>query len=908
MLRRISLIILSLVLLLLGVALLLPIIYKDEIVGLVQKEANKNLNARIDFSRDIDLSLLRNFPNLSLGLEDFSIVNKAPFEGDTLVSVNRFEAVVDVMSVIRSEQIKLLRIALERPRLNVQVNQEGQANYDIAKATDPTADSETPADTASSNLSVDLQEYSITNAYIRYSDATLPLKTVVRQFNHQGQGDFTLDQFVLSTQSSAQSIDLYFDQVQYLNQVVMDLKADLNIDLANMRFTFRENELKVNELLMKFDGFVSMPRDPIEMSIQFSTRNNQFQDVFSLVPSVYKSDMQNLDASGTMSLSGNINGVYASQPESLPGFNVEFKASDGRFHDPQLPTTLSEVFVDLQVTNPDGVVDNTVVKLSRFHALVNQDTVDAHFLLTDPESDPYVEAGLKGKLNLAALTELLPEQDLGELQGRLLSDLSVKGRMSTLENEQYGQFDAKGFFQLTDFNYADKALPHPVGIPSLDLSITPDEFALKELRMKLGESDLTASGVLRNFLPYYFDDQLLEGELEVRSQYFTLNPYMEEEEETPTETQKQEPTETDTLSAPSIPQNLRFVMDAQMGELRYDELRMRNIAGRMKVENGALIIENAAMDLLDGRMVANGQYNTADSARPYLDFGFSVVKINPQVAYQSLGLVQEYLPIAKNIGGEEAKTRLSTEMSFNSLLGSDLTPVLETVNSVGDFSADDLVIGNNKALNSISSKLKRDDLKRVQLGDVTGAFEIRNGRFFLKPMDFQYQNTRGVIQGSNSLDQTLDYQLNLNTPAGPLQEAAQSLMDNLLGDQMAQVPDRIAIVMGIGGTTNDPKITSVKMGSETSSATDAAKQQLKEELQRRKREAEQKLREEAEKRKQQLEEKRREAERKAKEELEKKKKEAERKKKEAEKKAKQKAKEKKKEAEEKAKEKLDDLF
>jgi uncharacterized protein YpmB len=50
-----------------------PFLFKDKIVAKIKEAANSSLNATLDF-KDVDLSLIRNFPNLSLRLEGLSIV------------------------------------------------------------------------------------------------------------------------------------------------------------------------------------------------------------------------------------------------------------------------------------------------------------------------------------------------------------------------------------------------------------------------------------------------------------------------------------------------------------------------------------------------------------------------------------------------------------------------------------------------------------------------------------------------------------------------------------------------------------------------------------------------------------------------------------------------------------------
>ena len=71
---------------LIGAALIAPYFLKDKVIAAIKKSANENLNATFDF-KDIDISLIRNFPSVYLALNDVSIVGKDDFKGDTLAAV-----------------------------------------------------------------------------------------------------------------------------------------------------------------------------------------------------------------------------------------------------------------------------------------------------------------------------------------------------------------------------------------------------------------------------------------------------------------------------------------------------------------------------------------------------------------------------------------------------------------------------------------------------------------------------------------------------------------------------------------------------------------------------------------------------------------------------------------------------
>ncbi len=96
--------------------LIIPFFFKSQITDLIKVEANKNLNATLNFS-DVGLNLFSNFPNLSLSMDDLSIVNKAPFEGDTVFSSSNLSLSINLMSVISGDKIKINSFKMINPNI-----------------------------------------------------------------------------------------------------------------------------------------------------------------------------------------------------------------------------------------------------------------------------------------------------------------------------------------------------------------------------------------------------------------------------------------------------------------------------------------------------------------------------------------------------------------------------------------------------------------------------------------------------------------------------------------------------------------------------------------------------------------------------------------------------------------------
>ena len=102
----------------------------------IDEQIANSVNAEVNFDLNkFQISLLRYFPNLSVSAQDFSIVGKDEFAGDTLVALDDFSVTVDLWSAIFGSEIKVRGVYLTRPRVFAKVLSNGKANWDIAKST-----------------------------------------------------------------------------------------------------------------------------------------------------------------------------------------------------------------------------------------------------------------------------------------------------------------------------------------------------------------------------------------------------------------------------------------------------------------------------------------------------------------------------------------------------------------------------------------------------------------------------------------------------------------------------------------------------------------------------------------------------------------------------------------------------
>ena len=801
--KRILLTLGVLIVLLLAAAIILPIVFKDKIEAAVKAEVNKNINAVVDWGA-WDITILRSFPDLTVTVADVKVANVAPFEGIELARIGSLTATVDIKSVF-GDKIDIKRIGLIKPRIHIKVLEDGTANWDIAKADTSAAE---PADTSSA-FNIGLREYSIEDGLLIYDDASLTYYMDLRGLDHTGSGDFTQDLFTLSTVTHADSANVVFDGVRYLKNVKADITADLDMDLPNMKFTFKENEATINQLVLGFNGWLAMPAEDIDMDLTWNAKKTDFATLLSLVPAEFAGDLDGVSMSGKAGFSGHVKGRY--NDTSMPGFGVLVDVDNGRFKYPDLPAAVEDIFVDLKVNSPGGSdMDGMVVDLKRFALKMAGNPVEARMHLTTPISDPNVDAELKAKLDLASVKQVVPMKE--ELKGRLNADVRMKGRMSDVEAQRYEQFTADGELILQDMHYAADSMP-PVGISNLHFDFSPKFLELVAFNGTVGTSNVQAKGRMDNYLQWWLKDSTLTGSFDLAADKLDLNELMGAS----TEPAPATPADTAPMSVIEVPANINFRMGMAVKEVIYDNLSLTNLRGGLHVHDRRVDLNDVFFNLFNGSVAMEGDYDTKDASKPRFDLRYDVRDMDIEKAVTYIETIQKMAPIAKTCKGT-----FSTDLSMQAYLDQHMNPDLNTMTGRGTLRTKNVRVDGFQPLVDLAKALKIKEIENTTLQDVNFTYRFQDGKMITDPFDVKIDRIKANVGGSTAFaDQAIDYLMKAKVPTAMFGAAAARTAGSLLGEANRflganmKVPEELDATIKITGTIDKPIVKPVFAGGST---------------------------------------------------------------------------------------------
>jgi hypothetical protein len=803
-----------------------PFIFKDKLVQLVKKEANKSLNAKVDFG-EFDLTLFSSFPDFRFKIQNVSVINIEPFKGDTLAYIKELSFDLNIKSVICGDKYQINSLIIDEPKINGIVMIDGKANWDIAKASTDTTTVE-PTDTSATKFALKLKSLEIKHANITYNDMKGNMSAVLKDMNYTLSGDFTQDVFILSNLLEIAELSYNMGGVGYLTKAKTRFKADIDMNMPNMKFTFKENEFSLNDLAFAFDGSVSMPKEDIGMDLKFAAKQTEFKSILSLIPSVYSKDFASVQTKGKLKLDGFAKGTLHSEKDSTkntyPSFEVNLGIAEAMFKYPSLPKSVNNINIDVHVENKKDYLDATVIDINKFHLEMAGNPVDMWAHVKTPISDPDLSAQVKGVINLASVKEFVPMEKGDEMGGIVKADVTAAGKMSSIDKKEYDKFKMAGSLEIDKMNYKTSTLPYSVMLNMMTLNFTNQFVELIAFDALLGKSDVRANGKIENFMQYIFKDSLIKGSFNVQSNLMDLNELMASSGSTTTA----KPTVADTaaMTVAEVPGNIDFNLNANFAKVLYDNLTIDNMVGNIVVRQQKVDMTNLNLGLLGGKVLMNGYYETTNPKKPSIDLTLKVDNFDIQKTFLAFNTVQKLAPI-----GQYAKGMYTATLeNFKADLDQTMSPILTTIQGNGVFKTSSVSIGGFPAFVKLGEALKIEQLKNLNIQNVVADYEFKDGRVNLRnPVKVKIDKISADITGSTGFDQTIDYNWKMDVPTELFGAQANTMVAGLLGQASSAIgttvsmPKSIKVNVGFGGTVMKP---TVKTGTKAGEAGATVKDQV----------------------------------------------------------------------------------
>lgn len=788
---KITKIVAIVIVVLLVTLLVLPFIFKGKIESIIKDQVNNSINAEFNFA-EADISIFRNFPNATVVIKDISLVNLEPFKGDTLFYADETALAMSIKELFKGPEETLLvkSFKINNADVNVLVNEEGAANYDIAKETP-----QTQADTteAGKGFKFTIEEYEITNSDISYLDKSSNIKLELTDFVHFGKGDFSKDQFDLDTKTDTNVLMIVGDE-SYLTNTHITLDAVLGVDLAESKYTFLDNKAVINRLPLIFDGYIKMLEDGQEMKIGFKTEFTEFKNFLAVIPEEYSKNIENVNTTGEFIVEGVVLGVM--NDTRIPTFDVRITSENASFKYPDLPKRVDNIHILTNIVNKTGITNDTYVDIEKLSFKIDDDTFSMNARLSNLTENMLVNGRMLGTMNLANLAKAYPVAAENKLRGILQADVKANFDMKSVENKNYEQAKIEGTLDLRDFEFTSEEMKQPVTVNRANIDFSPTVVKLNKFDAKTGNTDFVATGSINNLLGFVLNDEVMEGKFDLSSNTFSINDFMTTEETT-----KADGEVVVSDEQVKIPSFLDCTINAEAKTVIYDNLNLKNVSGTLIIKDQAATVQNLKTDIFDGKLVVNGRVSTKEET-PVFNMDLGIDDFDIAKSFTSLDLFKALSPIAQAIEGT-----INSTVSLSGNLKDDLTPNLGTISgdAIAELITTSVLPQNGKLLSGLQQSLSFIDFEELNMNDVTTKLKFDNGTVKVEPFQLKYKDITIDVSGGHGFDKSLNYYTTFNVPAKYLGSDVNNLLAKL--DDTDKQNLTVPVTATIGGNYSNPNIS-----------------------------------------------------------------------------------------------------
>ena len=738
---------------------LLANLFEEQIGHSLQAQINRQLETRLEFD-GFGLSLLRHFPNLSA---DFHEVRVEDAFGDLLLESKRLSFLISPFSLF-GKSIKVRSVALTDGALRIHYDRKGRPNYDIF------SESETPDSTApeSEGVSLSIQSAQLRDVQLIYQDEASKTEAQIQLFSADIAGDFSAEEIALDTRAELQIQFLDAEDERYLPGTEIEIKGKTLLRPNEQYYAFDALEVSLEGNPFRLNGSLEMHETFSDYDLELSTEDAQLEGLLLFLPAKAFPALEGFKSRGDFQFHAAIKGRKTASSD--PAITADFGLDHGRLSSELLTDDLKEVSFSGHFDNGKAHSSKTSrLTVKDLQAYLKREYIQADFALTNLDR-PAIRLFLDGTLPIGSIYPALATSSISGGMGKITFDqVRIEGRIRDMQSaDRMDRVKASGQILLDDAGLLVRG--HKVFFDRGSFTIKGNEVAMKDMEIEAPGNEWSLEGHISNLLPALLApagnpyNARLKFSSALQADKLDLDKLLSITKEAPAETE----TGSDSLSA-NAEQDLSarggstddsfFSMldgsfEAKIAEFNYREIQAQNFKGKLEFFAGNVKIKGD-VQAMDGRFHLNGTY-----------FNLSEPYFKGQVICKGVD-VKEFFRQNENFGQDILEDRhlsgkmnawLSLTVPFDTA-GNLLDDKLYVLAAVG---IEEGELRDFEMLESFSTFVKIDDLRRIRFHNLYNYFEIRKRTIYIPGMFIQSNAMNMTLAGEYDFDYNYTFYLKVN--------------------------------------------------------------------------------------------------------------------------------------------------
>lgn len=296
----------------------------------------------------------------------------------------------------------------------------------------------------------------------------------------------------------------------------------------------------------------------------------------------------------------------------------------------------------------------------------------------------------------------------------------------------------------------------PVQMKRTSLTVGDRAITLRNATLRIGRSDLTASGAVYDLYGAMKHHKTLRAKLSLSSRNLNCNQLIRSMS-FPQDTLV---AETDTLPADLklfvIPKNIDFELQTNLRRVRYGKMLFEKVQGKVDIRDQAVHLQELSMQGLGATMNTTLLYRTQQASDGYAGFDFKLHRVNIGKLVDFIPSLDSIVPMLRSFEGV-----VDFNVAAETHVDSCLNLKIPTLRSAIHLEGDSLVLMDGETFAEISKKFFFKNKKRNLIDSIAVNISVQNGNVTVYPFVVQIDRYRAAVGGTQDLDMNFDYHISV---------------------------------------------------------------------------------------------------------------------------------------------------
>ena len=716
-------------------AFIIGYIYEEDAEKYIISQLNKQLNTQVIIdTKNIDLSLLENFPSASLDFKNII----ASTGKDTLFTASGISLRFNVIDLFH-KNYRIKKIKVTDANLTLRIDNKGKDNYHFLK---------TSEDTTRSSFSFALEKFILKNVRISYVNQQAKSNASLIVKNAEFAGKFNPDKYVLECKGETFVHHIKADSSVLISQQPLDFKLDLFVDSRANYYEIKSSEVLLSDVKLNVVGNVITSDYEDVLNLSINGKDMNIKSVLTMLPEKYKKGIKDYESTGSFYFESFVKGGLSK--EKSPSVSAKFGIGNADIINKKSGITLKNVNLKGRFMMENFSQLNGSLHIDDFSAKLNDGNLQGNFSM-DNFVHPFIKMDAKAKLNLAQVQKFISIDTIENLSGELNLNVSFNGEImepSKMIADNFQRARASGEMSIRKMNMNLKNNQLKFDNLNGDFAFNNNDVIINNFRGNISKSDFELKGSFKNFMTYIFmDNAPLIVEATLKSKNINLDELMSYQSST---------SAIDSTYSFKISPQINFNIQNTIDHVTFKKFEGVNIKGNIKISNKQITTDSLILNTMDGSIICSGIIDANDNDKIFIGYEATIKRINIHKLFYQMENFGQQVMQEKNLEGI-----LSAHINGASIWNSHLMVDLDKVYVRGDLTIYQGQLIKFEPMKSLSSFIKVSELENIRFSNLHNQIEIKNQKIFIPLMEIKSSALNLSGSGVHSFNNELDYKIKI---------------------------------------------------------------------------------------------------------------------------------------------------